>query len=175
MSRTLALLLCALCAGTVFAPPRNHEELPASVRKTLNHRFPGWKFVEVSDEVKQFLKQEMKGASPVVVTGDFDGDHRADYAILIRHGDLWYEGKVIGPRHLLVVFLRRTSGYKVHVIKEPNGQYIALAKKGTHDYNYNTDKEITYLNDSIITVIPEKGGSSYVYWKGRFYSFISSD
>jgi hypothetical protein len=175
MSRLLVLVLCVLFAGHSFAHEPYREELPVSIRQLLNRKFPGWKFVDVSDEVLQFLKQEMNGASPVIVKGDFDGNHRVDYAVLIRHGDLWYQGQVIGPRHLLVVFLRRAAGYKMHVIKEPNGQYIALAKKGTHDYNYNTDKEITYLNDSIITVIPEKGGSSYVYWKGKFYTFISSD
>ena len=170
MHRLLALLLCVLFAEVSLA-----HELPTSIRKMLNNRYPGWKFVDVSDEVQQFLNQEMKGASPVVVKGDFDGNHRLDYAVLIHHGDLVYEGKVIGPRHLLVVFLRRAAGYKVHVIREPNGQYIGLAKKGSHDYNYTAQKEITYVNDSIMTVIPEKGGSSYVYWKGRFYSFISSD
>ncbi len=175
MSRILALLLCVLFATSSFGQQRNRDELPKSVRKMLNQRYPGWKFVDVSDEVQQFLKQEMNGASPVVVKGDFDGNHRLDYAVLIRHGDLVYQGKVIGPRHLLFVFLRRAAGYKVHVIREPNGHYISLAKKGSRDYNYSAQKEITYVNDSIMTVIPEKGGSSYVYWKGRFYSFVSSD
>ncbi|HSE32404.1 MAG TPA: hypothetical protein VLA93_12610 [Pyrinomonadaceae bacterium] len=175
MSRIIALLLCVLFAARSFAHEPHREELPASIRQILNRRFPGWKFVDVSEEVQQFLKQEMNGASPVVVKGDFDGNHRIDYAVLIRHGDLWYQGEVIGPRHLLVVFLRKAAGYKVHVIKEPDGQYIGLAKKGSHDYNYSAQKEITYVNDSIMTVIPEKAGSSYVYWKGRFYSFVSGD
>ena len=43
------------------------------------------------------------------------------------------------------------------------------------DYNYNEQKEITYANDAILTGILEKGGMSYVYKKGRFISFVSSD
>lgn len=170
-----ALFVCALCASSIFAQAHDRENLPASVRKMLNQRFPGWKFVGVSEEVQHFLKQEMNGASPVVVKGDFDGNHRVDYAVLIQHGQIVYQPGMVGPRDLLVVFLRRGTGYKLHVIKDPDGQYIALAKKGTGDYNYTSEKHITYANDSIITVIPEKGGSSYVYWKGRFYSFVSSD
>ena len=175
MSRMFVVLLCVLCAGSSFGQARDSEKLPVSVRKLLNQRFPGWKFADVDEEHRRFIKQEMIGDSPVVIKGDFDGDSRVDHAVLIRHGDLYYERKVVGPRHLLVVFLRRTRGYRVHVIKEPDGQYIVLAKKGTGDYNYDTQKETTYVNDAIMTVIPEKAGSSFVYWKGRFYKFLSAD
>lgn len=63
----------------------------------------------------------------------------------------------------------------MYAIKDPDGEYLSLARKGTRDYNYNQQKEITYANDAILTGIFEKGGSSYVYRKGRFISFISSD
>ena len=175
MRLTIAVLFCVLCAPAFAQSDR--EKLPRSVRVTLNRRFPGWKFADVSAEVKQFLKQEMNGASPVVVSGDFDGDRRRDHAALIHYGHYPKDpGQAIAaPRYYLVVFLRRGTGYTLHVIKEPNGEYIGLAKKGTHDYNYDLQKEITYVNDAIFTGIFEKGGSSYVYWKGRFYSFVSSD
>jgi hypothetical protein len=176
MKLTIVVLFCFLCAPAAFGQS-DREKLPTSVLLMLNRRFPGWKFAEVSTEVKQFLKQEMKGASPVVISGDFDGNRRRDHAALIHYGYYpKYPGQAIAsPRHYLVIFLRRGTGYKLHVIKEPNGEYIGLAKKGTHDYNYNIQKEITYVNDAIFTGIFEKGGSSYVYWRGRFYSFISSD
>jgi hypothetical protein len=63
----------------------------------------------------------------------------------------------------------------MHVIKDPVGEYLVLAKKGTGDYNYNEQKEITYANDAILTGIFEKGGMSYVYKNGKFISFVSSD
>ena len=58
---------------------------------------------------------------------------------------------------------------------DPGGEYLTLAKKGTSDYNYNEQKEITYSNDAILTGIFEKGGMSYVYKNGKFISFVSSD
>lgn len=174
--RVIIGLLCVLCAGPASWAQIYSEKLPSSAHQMLNRKFPGWKFVDVSPEVQQFFKQEMKGASPVVIRGDFDGNGRLDYAALIRRGNYFNsQGQAIGPRYYLVVFLRRTTHYKMHVIKDPGGEYIGLAKKGTRDYNYNEQKEITYARDSIFTGIFEKGGLSYVYKKGRFISFISSD
>jgi hypothetical protein len=139
--------------------------LPTSVRVMLNLRFSGWRFSDVSPEVRQFFKENMRGASPVVISGDFDGNGRRDYAVLVQ----WR------ARYYLVIFLRRTADYKMYVIKDPNGEYLILARKGTRDYNYNEQKEITYANDAIMTGIFEKGGSSYIFKNGGFRSFISSD
>ena len=87
-----------------------------------------------------------------------------------------YLDEPISDRHLLVIFLRRTGGYRTYVIKDPTaGTYISLAKKGTADYNYGTDKDVTYANDAIQLNYFEKGATSYVYKKGRFVSFISGD
>lgn len=140
-------------------------KLPPAAREMLNRRLAGWKFSEVSPEVEQFFKTELKGASPVLIQGDFDGNGRRDYAALVQRRSQYY----------LVVFLRRGATYKLYVISNPNGEYLALAKKGTRDYNYDTQKEITYENDAILTCIFEKAGSSYVYKNGRFVSFVSSD
>ena len=172
----IVLLLCLSLDAPRLSAQSPSNRLPASTRVMLDRRFPGWKFSEVSSEVQQFFKQAMHGASPVVIRGDFDGNRRRDYAALINYGHvLNHQRQVIGPRYFLVIFLRRTSGYKMYVIKDPGGEYISLAKKGTLDYNYETQKEITYANDAIETCILEKGGMSYVYKKGRFVSFVSSD
>lgn len=142
----------------------------------LNRRLPGWKFPVVSSEIQTFLKEHLNNASPLVISGDFDGDRRLDYAALILHGHSFnYQGQAIGPRYHLVIFLRRHTGYKMYVIKDPGCEYLLLAKKGTSDYNYDKQKEITYANDAILTNIFEKGGSSYVYKNGKFISFVSSD
>ena len=63
----------------------------------------------------------------------------------------------------------------MYVVRDPDGDYISVAGKGTRDYNYDAQKEITYANDAIVTSTFEKGASSYVYKKGRFVSFVSSD
>ena len=174
--RPVILLVAMLICGSSSLAQSKAQKLPVLAAAMLNQRFPGWKFAEVSPEVQQFFRQEMEGASPVIVTGDFDGDRRLDHAVLIRRGFVFNrQGQALGPRYYLVVFLQRTGRYKMHVIKEPNGEYICLAKKGTSDYNYDRQKEITYANDAILTGIFEKAGSSYVYKNGKFISFISSD
>jgi hypothetical protein len=168
MKLTIVALLCLLVyPATSLA----QKQLPKSARQLLSRRLPGWRFVGVSPEVRQFFKQEMKGASPVLITGDFDGDRRLDYAAIVERGHVAPSER----RFYLAIFLRRNNGYKMHFIKNPNGEYITVAKKGTQDYNYETEKEITYANDAVLTGIFEKGGSSFVYYKGRFVSFISSD
>ena len=154
-----------LSASSVSWAQSFPDELPTSVRVMLNGRFSGWKFSEVSPEVRQFFKENMRGASPVVISGDFDGNGRRDYAVLIQRR----------ARSYLVIFLRRTANYKMYVVKDPDGEYLSLARKGTQDYNYNEQKEITYANDAIVTSILEKGGSSYVFKNGRLRSFVSSD
>ena len=174
MRLIVAVLFCVSCVSVSWGQS-SPEILPRSARLMLNQRFPGWKFPDVSPEIQQFFKQEMKGASPVVISGDFDDNGRLDYAALIRRGYSFNNQGQGEPRYYLVVFLRRTSRYKMHVIKDPGGEYLILAKKGTHDYNYNKQKEITYARDAIATGIFEKGGYSYVYKNGRFIWFISSD
>lgn len=161
-SLVIAVLLCASSVSWAQSYP---EKLPASVRVMLNRRFSGWKFSEVSPQVRQFFRENMRGPSPVVISGDFDGNGRRDHAVLVQRRTRCY----------LIVFLRRTADYKMYVVKDPNGEYLSLARKGSRDYNYNEQKEITYANDAIVTGILEKGGSSYVFKNGRFRCFVSSD
>jgi hypothetical protein len=171
-----ALLICMLSAQSASWAQNHADKLPSSARLTLNRRFLGWKVAEVSQEVRRFFETDMKGKLPHLISGDFDGNRQPDYATLIWHGkERNGEGKAIGPRSFLVVFLRKGTGYRMYVIKEPGGEYLSLAKKGTKDYNYDKQKEITYANDAILTGIFDKAGSSYVYEKGRFRSFVSSD
>ena len=168
MKLMIAPVLCLLLFP---AASLAQKQLPKSARQLLSRRLPGWRFVDVSPEVRKFFKEEMKGKSPALITGDFDGDKRLDYAAIVERGHVAPSER----RFYLAIFLRRGAGYKMHFIKRPNGEYIYLAKKGSSDYNYETNKEITYANDSICTGIFEKGGSSFVYYKGKFVSFISSD
>jgi len=159
------IIAFVLSASSVSWAQSFPNELPTSVRVMLNRRFSGWRFGDVSPEVRQFFKENMRGASPVVISGDFDGNRRRDYAVLVQRRGRYY----------LVIFLRRAADYKMYVIKDPNGEYLSLGKKGTRAYNYDEQKEITYAHDAILTGIFEKGGSSYIFKSGRFRSFVSSD
>jgi hypothetical protein len=164
------------CSQSVLWAQNHARKLPPPAYLILDRRFPGWKFAEVSREVQQYFERDLQGAPPHLISGDFDGNRQPDYAALIWHGKARDGGgKAIGPRSFLVIFLRTGKGYRVHVIKDPVGEYLCLARKGTKDYNYDEQKEITYVNDAILIGIFEKAGVSYVYENGRFRLFTSSD
>lgn len=170
------LLISMLCSQAALTAQKDFIKLPPAARFMLDSRLRGWKFAEPSPEVREYFESSRKGESPSLISGDFDGNGRPDYAALVRYGVERNEaGKAIGPRFFLIVFLQKGKGYRMYVIKDPNGEYLCLAKKGTKDYNYEEQKEITYANDAILTGIFEKAGSSYVYENGRFRAFISSD
>ena len=59
--------------------------------------------------------------------------------------------------------------------RQVHGMMGWLAERGTRDYNYDQQRQITYANDAIVTVIFKKGGSSYVFRNRRFRSFTSID
>jgi hypothetical protein len=130
----------------------------------------------VSQEVRQFFDTEMTGKTPYLISGDFDGNRKPDYAALIRSGHTRdRKSKRTWPRYFLVAFLRDGRSYRMYVMSNPDGEYLCLVQKGTAAYNYDEQKEITYANDAILAGVLEKGGSSYVFEKGRFRSFVSSD
>ncbi len=58
---------------------------------------------------------------------------------------------------------------------DDGGEYIALMKKGEKDYDYETDKNFIYKNDALFSGYFEKGGSSYIYEKGKFRGITTSD
>lgn len=158
----IALLLCFSTAWAHSV----REGLPRSARAKLDRKLPGWKFTDASPAVREFVKNYLKAsASPVLIRGDFDGNRKRDYAVLVTAGSKTY----------LAIFLTRRTGYKMHVFEEPSTDYLMLAERGSRAYNYDQQRQITYANDAIVTVIFEKGGSSYVFQNGRFRSFTSID
>jgi hypothetical protein len=150
--------------------------LPDSLRSSLDHKFPGWHFLKVDDEITSFLRQNVSPrVRPDLISGDFDGNGQLDYAALIECGQS--PGKRVPGDNMLaslIVFLRTTNGFKMHVLV-PEGEYLALMKRAQWDYDYETQQCFTYPHDAIFTGIFEKGGSSYVYENGKFRSIVTSD
>ncbi len=174
-SLLLALLLVpGLCRAQ--APPAA-VALPHSAQAKLDKKYPGWKFVPVSDEIRQYFKQDLPGARPDLIAGDFDGNGQTDYAVLIEHGIITgANGKPIGRRAHLLAFLQRKQGFKLYVVDdEGGGEYLTLARKGTQGYDYETQQNFIYQHDTISTGIFEKAGSSYLFEHGRFRVIITSD
>jgi hypothetical protein len=113
--------------------------LPNDCLKILNKKFRGWKLVKVG------VVEGVQGHN--LINGDWNGDRKKDYAILIeygraRRGDGSYE-----PTAWTIAFVKQKNGYSFHKID--GGDSIFLMKKGERDYNYETGKNFTYKNDAI--------------------------
>lgn len=150
--------------------------LPASMKAILDKRFPGWRYLPVDNEIRTFLKGYVsENARPDLINGDFDGNGQTDFAILIEENTRSPKAASTKMRKArLVVFLNNAAGLQIKVL-DPEGAYLVLMKRGDWDYSYETDQYFTYQHDAIFTGIFEKGGTSYVYRKGRFRSIITSD
>lgn len=152
-------------------------ELPIEAREMLNAKFPGWQYAEISDEVREGERQYGHANARLdLISGDFNGDERADYAALINYGTARLENdEVVGPDIALVIFIARRQGYRLHTIKDPGGEYIALIRKGDKGYDFELQKEFIFEHDAIDAIIFEKGATSYVYEHGHFRAIITGD
>ena len=150
--------------------------LPASMKSSLDRRFPGWSYLPVEEEVRTFLKEYVSEyARPDIIKGDFDGNGLVDYAVLIEEKTtLPKKANAEMRKARVVVFLTKAAGFQIKLL-DPEGAYLVLLRRGDWDYSYDTSEYFTYQNDAIFTGIFEKGGTSHVYEKGRFRSIITSD
>src|SRR5215213_1653338 len=103
------LLLPSMASGSNVAK----YDLPIAVRIRLDKRFPGWRFANVGDEIRRALKEYAPGAQPEFARGDFDGNGKVDFALLIEHGEvLNNEGVATSRKIHLVALLRNRKGYR---------------------------------------------------------------
>jgi hypothetical protein len=151
-------------------------ELPRPIKVLLDRNFPGWQFPSVSDDDCQSVKSwGGKDASPQLIHGDFDGDGRLDYAVLIEHGSATDNtGAVIGPNVYVIAFLEGGSGYRMRTVTREGGGCLQLMRKGDGDYDYEEQREFTYAHDTIFSGWG-MGGTSYLYENGKFRAIITSD
>jgi hypothetical protein len=152
-------------------------ELPSAIKSALDSRFPGWQFPAVSEDICKFLKDYVaRDARPELISGDFDGNGRRDYAALVQHGTVTNsEGMPIGHNVYVIAFLKKGSRFKMYIADPEGGEYLVLMRKGKRDYDYETNRYFTYANDGIFAGIFEKAGESYIYENGRFRAIITSD
>lgn len=138
--------------------------LPKNCRTLLDKNFKGWKIVKVG------IKEGVQGHN--LIKGDWNGDGKRDYAILINHGKVQLGSGDYEPTAWTIAFVKQKRGYLFY--KLDGGDSIGLMKKGMRDYNYETGKNFFYNNDAIFVGI-EWSGSSYIWRKGKFMRFATSD
>jgi hypothetical protein len=151
-------------------------QLPRPIKVLLDRNFPGWQFPMVSDDDCQSVKSwGGKDAFAQLIQGDFDGDGRLDYAVLIEEGSETDDrGPTSRPDVYIVAFLARRNQYRMRIVTHEGGGCLQLMRKGEGDYDYDAQREFTYSHDTIFSGWG-MGGSSYLYEHGKFRAIITSD
>jgi hypothetical protein len=150
--------------------------LSRPIKVLLDRKFPGWQFPAVSDDDCQSVKEwGGKDAFAQLIQGDFDGDGRLDYAVLIdEESSIDAEGQRTSPDVYVVAFLAKPNEYRMRIVTHEGGGCVQLMKKGDRGYDYDAQREFTYSKDSIFSGWG-MGGSSYLYENGKFRAIITSD
>jgi hypothetical protein len=160
--KKLLFLLFFVCAGFTFIEAKPIR-LPNECKKILDKNFRGWKFGKIPKEVTDYHKKEKHPFEPYLIKGDWNGDGKIDYAVLIESQ----------KKNKTIAFIRLRTKYKHYNLE--GGDYIQVFKKGEKDYSYDSDKNFIYKNDSIFVGIGECCGSSYIWRKGKFFGIVTSD
>jgi hypothetical protein len=141
-------------------------ELPRDGQKILEKRFRGWKYAEIDSAIVEYFRRDRSFEQPNLITGDFDGDGKRDYAVLMQK-------KTDAARRVTIVLMRHKGCYKTHVLDA--NDCLMSVKKGKKDYDFEAQRSFRYQRDAIFSYIWEKAGVSYVWEKGKFRAIVTSD
>jgi len=141
----------------------------------ISAKFPQWRLAPVSREVEQFAKS--RNVSPTRVSGDFDGDGRADIALLVFSGPVPvpdYPDR-LDALHIAVCMNTR-MGLRLFVIDKPYcGDGIAISRRGSRYYDFEKEQEGRYKLDGVHAYCFEKAGATYQFENGSFRRIVDSD
>jgi hypothetical protein len=179
MDAVLIFSLCFLLLPLTAPSSAQGDQLPEVISSTLSEKFPGWRLSKVSGGVQQFFGERLPGARPNLIKGDFDGDGRTDYAVLIEHSNFDKAGVAFSHVVETLAFLKRGAGYGLFILQGPAPtnleMYLNLAKKGESGRVFQTGRKFRYPNDSISVSYFEKAGGTYIFRKGKFRYVTESD
>ena len=160
--RPIAVICAFFACSTVHAAS---SSIPASCQSSLNHAFPGWHYAPVPERVKR-LSREQHFNPAVIATGDYNGDGRRDWAVLLEHE---------GARKV-VACLMNSKGPNLKVIDQPYcDDYIATSRAKSQHYNYESQQVEIIKNDGISTSCFESAGATYVFERGAIRRIVDSD
>jgi hypothetical protein len=153
-----------LAVSVVQAEPL---ELPKDGKNMLESRFRSWKLAEIkTDGIVEYYKRERPFELPNLIKGDWNDDGRTDFAALL-------ENKTDAQNMITVVLMRRRNGYKTYILEGPD--CLMSVKKGEKGYDHNAQRSFRYKRDAVFTCYWEKGGSSYLFERGKFRAIVTSD
>jgi len=151
--------------------------LPSVVTAQLSATYPGWRFARILTALLSELTSDAgERRSDEWITGDFNGDGRADYAV-----------QIVRPARpdsvqLVVAFLATRGAYTASLVSaqsEHFGVWLRTARRGedVRDYDRwaNGDSTFVLRNDAIMFLINEGGGMTCEHRSRRWRCFQSAD
>jgi hypothetical protein len=172
-------VFCLPLAFAVLGGQQGRPSLPAPIGAILDQRYPGWRVAEVSREVRAAVGQRV-GPTPGVIRGDFDGNGRSDYAMLIEYRNTDEPGQAFTHFVEALAFLDNAGSFGLVRLRErqagPNPDvFLTLQKRGAQGFDFDANKKFTYPHDCIGEWYFGKGGGTYIYRDGRFRYVIEAD
>lgn len=153
-----------------FAPVKAQKiTLPAECAKILDQKFKGWKMAKVNKDMADWFKKSKHPFAPNLIKGDFDGDAKFDFTVLIR--------QLIDsqPKISTIVFMNSAKGYKMFNLEGGDGDYLIFEKKGKKAFDHEKNKSFIYKTDAVTGGIWEKAATSYIWENGKFVGIVTSD
>lgn len=147
-------------------------ELSPALRRAVRREWPGYRLrpaAAIRTEALEELRQEHPEVqSPYAVIGDYNGDDRADAALLLKNGD----------RALLVALHATPKGrFEGHVLERgpwSDGLYLLSQPPGVIEYTVTRDQESAAaatlsLPGDAVRFHPVHAGARVYYWQeGRY-------
>jgi hypothetical protein len=160
------LLFCFFCL--VISAQSQQPEIPDDCSKILKTKFSGWKLAIIPDGITNYYKTERSFEQPNFIKGDWNGDEKIDYAVLL-------ENKKDFEKRIILALIKTEIGFKDYILEEVGYDCLMSQNKKTKAYNFETKKNFTFKNDAIFGYFWEKEGSSYIWEDGKFISITTSD
>jgi hypothetical protein len=174
---TILTLLATLSLGARLPPDTARSQdacsgvIPTSLRMAAKGAFPGYRLPRRTDNLEEdiaYHKRRGHGACLGVTQGDFNGDTRQDYGILLT--------STAGDGALLVAALRGVDGWdfqKLQTLKkdEQSNLYVVTAAPGeyksfeTQRVHLEDGEATSFRSDlqGIVTGTPESSAIGY-FW-----------
>lgn len=148
--------------------------LPSEIETWLDQQYSSWEWVNNYVIFEYTHPDDLRDYpfNPNCINGDFNDDGQKDYVVQIAQDDSLHS------KHLFIAFLATEKGFKHHILETNPGyrdHYLWLSKKGTTDYDYDSQSEFTFPTDAITIVIWEKAAISYLFQNGKFVSIVTAD
>jgi hypothetical protein len=153
------------------------SDLPPALREAIAQLNPEAAVLRADEILAERCKPEYRRDQ--VVRGDFNGDGRADYALLLRIG----EPKAVGGEPLksasvwAVVFLARRDGrYRPFILSKtdevmmPSRRVVALQPPGQVHHGAHPERVLTLKQPGIASILCE-GTEKVYYWVSRGQTF----